>query len=107
MGGVLEHDALALRRRHLPPRGERGGGSVNGLLHLSGGGAGGAGDELVRSWVVDVHPFGGFAFDEFAVDDVFDGGDGGEEARELGAGDAGGGSEHGKREVCLGEGDGG
>jgi hypothetical protein len=44
--------------------------------------------------VVDVNPFGGLAFDEFAVDDVFDGGDSGEEARELSAGRTDGSCKH-------------
>ena len=36
--------------------------------------------------VVDVDPFGGFAFNKVAINNIFDGRDTGEEARKLGAG---------------------
>jgi hypothetical protein len=51
-------------------------------------------EECACTGVVDVDPFGSFAFHKFAVDDVFDGGNSREEARELGAGHTGSRCEH-------------
>jgi hypothetical protein len=52
------------------------------------------GKECARTGVVDVDPFGSFAFHKFAVDDVFYGGNSRKEARELGAGHTGSRCEH-------------